>query len=245
MSQSDEHSVRFGSRTIRFTLKQSSRKTLGISVNPDMTVTVTAPEGKDMEAIRKVVKKRAPWILRQQRFFEKARPVVTPRQYVSGETWRYLGRQYRLKILQGRPEGVKLKSGYLTVHVRDRDDVRRIKTLTEAWYREKALNYFTVKVDFCYEKLRKYEIRRPVFRIRKMKTRWGSCTKGGVVLLNPELIKVPSHCVEYVIMHEMCHLKHHDHGAGFYGLLSRVMPDWEGRKGRLDFVAFEVLALGG
>jgi len=57
MSQSDEHSVRFGSRTIRFTLKQSRRKTLGISVNPDMTVTVTAPEGKDMEAIRKVVKK--------------------------------------------------------------------------------------------------------------------------------------------------------------------------------------------
>jgi len=243
MNQEKEHVVKFGSQTILFTLKYTKRKTLGISVNPDMTVTVTAPEGKDIEAILKVVKKRATWILKQQNSFEKSRPNVTPRQYVSGETWRYLGRQYRLKIIKNDSEAVKLKGGYLIVQIRNRENSEQIRTLIDQWYREKALKYFKLKLEYCYEKLRKYGITRPAFQLRAMKNRWGSCTKEGSILLNPELVKLPSHCVEYVIMHEMCHKKHHDHGTEFYRLLSRVMPDWEKRKERLDTMAHEVLPL--
>lgn len=241
MIRPEEYAVTFGSRTIRFTLKYSRRRTLGISVTPDTAVTVTAPEGKDIDAICQVVKKRAPWILKQQSTFEKARPAVPPRQYVSGETWRYLGRQYRLKVSEGEPEGVKLKGGYLNVRVRNKEEIERIKALTDQWYRERASDYFTAKLKFCHERLRKYDIPLPAFRIRTMQTRWGSCTKDGMVLLNPELVKLPSHCVEYVLIHEMCHLKHHDHGAEFYRLLSKVMPDWERRKERLDSMAHEVL----
>ncbi|QTA84846.1 DUF45 [Desulfonema magnum] len=231
----------FGNRTISFTLKFSRRKTLGITVNPDMSVTVTAPEGKETEAIKKIIKKRAPWILKQQRKFENAMPAVPPRQYVSGETWRYLGRQYRLKVCESGAEKVRLKGAFLTVEVKDRSDKRKIKALVNQWYRNRAADYFMGKAVRCHDLLRKYEIPLPDIQLRVMKTRWGSCTGRGIVLLNPELVKLPSHCVEYVIMHEMCHLKHHDHGTNFYKLLSRVMPDWEKRKQRLDSMGHEVL----
>ncbi len=245
MTHKREEFVTFGRRTISFTLEFSRRKTLGITVNPDMSVTVTAPEGKDTEAIKKIVRKRAPWILKQQREFEKCMPAVTPREYVSGETWRYLGRQYRLKVYENGAEKVRLKGAFLTVGVKDRSDKRKIREMVEQWYRNRAREYFTVKATHCHELLRKYEVPLPDIRLRVMKTRWGSCTGRGIVLLNPELVKLPSHCVEYVIMHEMCHLKHHDHGTDFYRLLSRVMPDWEKRKERLDSIGHEVLPLRG
>ena len=241
MNKTVKERVVFGSRTIDFTLKFSKRKTLGITVNPDISVTVTAPEGKDIEAVKKIVKKRAPWILNQQSEFEKSLPSVSPRQYVSGETWQYLGRQYRLKIYENGAEGVKLKGKYLTVGVKDRANQNRITSLVDQWYRNKASDYFAGKLAHCHSLLKKYEVPYPAMQIRMMQNRWGSCTSEGTVILNPELIKLPSHCVEYVIMHEMCHLKYHDHSPDFYRLLSSVMPDWEKRKKRLDSTAHEVL----
>jgi len=236
-----EQSVIFGKRTIAFTLKFTKRKTLGIAVNPDTSVSVTAPEGKELAAIQKIVKKRAPWILKQQREFEKSMPTVTPRQYASGETWRYLGRQYRLKVYENGTEKVKLKGAFLTVGVKDLSDKEKIKALVDQWYRNRAVNYFTNKAAYCHGLLRKYEVSLPDIKMRTMKNRWGSCTREGSILLHPDLVKVPSHCVEYVIMHEMCHVKHLDHGSAFYKLLSRVMPDWQKRKERLDGMAHEVL----
>lgn len=241
MTSLPEYAVSFGRHTIIFTLKFSSRKTLGITVSPDQSVTVTSPEGKSLDHIKKIVKKRAPWILKQQRAFEKFLPRVRPRQYVSGETWRYLGRQYRLKIYETGAHQVKLKHGFLTVEVADRSDMGKIRELLAQWYRNRALEYFTGKVSTCYELLRKYQVPLPDIQLRVMQNRWGSCTPSGLILLHPDLIKQPSHCVEYVIMHEMCHLRHPDHGPGFYRLLSRVMPDWQKRKQRLDATAHEVL----
>jgi predicted metal-dependent hydrolase len=242
MKSLPEYAVSFGSHTITFTLKFSSRKTLGITVSPDQSVTVTSPEGKRLDHIKKIVKKRAPWILKQQREFGKSLPRVSPRQYVSGETWRYLGRQYRLKIYETGIRQVKLKHGLLIVEVTDPSDREKIIELLAQWYRNRALEYFTGKAAGCYELLRKYQVPLPDIQLRVMHNRWGSCTQsGGLILLHPDLIKQPSHCVEYVIMHEMCHLKHPNHGPGFYRLLSRVMPDWQKRKQRLDDTAHEVL----
>jgi predicted metal-dependent hydrolase len=69
-----------------------------------------------------------------------------------------------------------------------------------------------------------------------MTKRWGSCTKGGLILLNPELVKAPVYCMDYVIAHELCHLKYHDHSKNFYKLLNKYMPDWEKRKKKLERV---------
>ncbi|MEQ8172293.1 MAG: M48 family metallopeptidase, partial [Candidatus Eremiobacterota bacterium] len=111
----------------------------------------------------------------------------------------------------------------------------RIKTLLGNWYLDHARVKFNQRVNLCYEKIKKYDINTPLrIKIKQMKKRWGSCSKNGTILLNRELIKVPSHCIDYVITHEMCHLKHYNHNKKFFKLLSRVMPDWQNRKERLE-----------
>ncbi len=88
----------------------------------------------------------------------------------------------------------------------------------------------------CYEVARKFGISYPQFKLRSMKKRWASCTKRKMILVNPELVKAPIHCIQYVLMHELCHLKEPHHGPRFYRLLSRCLPDWESRKARLELV---------
>ena len=94
-----KHSIQYGHSTIEYDLTFSPRKTLAIDVHPDLSVAVQAPEGTELADIEAKVRKRAPWILRQQRQFEVYLPKLPPRQYDSGETHRYLGRQYRLKVI--------------------------------------------------------------------------------------------------------------------------------------------------
>ena len=230
------HSVEFGSKIIEFKLQYSDRKTLGISVLPDLSVLVTAPNNafNDLEKIKAKVKAKAAWILRQQAKFSKFLPQQPARRYVSGETHLYLGRQYRLKLSEGAPESVKLKSGYLFVVAKNKEDKQKVKKLVENWYLEKARKYLSEKLVVCWEKFKRYDIKLPPFRLRRMNQRWGTCSPTGIIHLNPELIKTPSSCIEYVIIHELCHLIHPFHNRKFYQLQQRIMPDWENRKARLE-----------
>lgn len=228
------HSVSYGREVIEFTLKFSTRKTLAIDVNPDLSVVVTAPRGKDISLIKSKVHKRAAWILKQQDYFREFLPPMPPRQYVSGETHYYLGRQYRLKVIEAQEESVKLKGRYINVSVTDRGDRQRVARLLNSWFLSRARIRFQKGLDKCWERLRHYEMELPKLSIRKMSKRWGSCSRRGVIYLNTELIKAPSHCIEYVILHELCHLKHPNHGKAFFQMLTRVMPDWDKRKKRLE-----------
>jgi predicted metal-dependent hydrolase len=228
------HSVNFGSQDIRFKLQYSERKTLGISVLPDLSVIVTAPNESDFGRVRDLVKKRAAWILKQQAKFSEYLPGQPERNYVSGETHLYLGRQYRLKVIEGKPETVKLKGRYIYVMVTEKRDGEVVKMMLNQWYRERAKKYFQQKLVKVSEKFRRYEIELPSIRLRRMPKRWGTCSAKGVIHLNPNLVKFPSSCVEYVIVHELCHLIEANHNRKFYQLLQRMMPNWEGRKSMLE-----------
>ena len=234
--KSENHSITFGKENIAFQLRFSSRKTLGISVMPDMSVVVTSPEGKDLEQIKSKVKQRAGWIIKQQDYFRDYSHRQSKRQFVSGESHYYLGRQYRLKIIEGLEEEVKLKSGYIFVTVKDKTDKAQIEKLLDDWYLTKAKLQFKKRLAECWEIVRKYEISFPKLYIRKMSKRWGTCGTAGNVYLNPNLIKAPSICVEYVIIHELCHLKFPYHNNAFFDLLERILPDWEKRKLRLETI---------
>ena len=107
-SNNSLHLVAFGNEKIVFRLRRSKRKTLGITVEPDMSVLLTAPRGADLEKVKANVRKRAVWIRRQCMFFERFLPQLPPRRHVSGETHRYLGRQYRLKVIEGADESVAM-----------------------------------------------------------------------------------------------------------------------------------------
>lgn len=229
-------SVRWGNTTIPYRYSYAKRKTLGISVHPDLTVTVKAPEGTPPEAIREKIRQRGPWIKQAWRDFELYLPKQPVRQYVSGETHRYLGRQYRLKVVEGDVPSVRCLRGYFWVVTTDTSPVR-VEQLLENWYREHARAIFKERLDVCLRMAAREGVQEPMLRIQKMTSRWGSCSEKGRILLNLELIKAPKDCIDYVIIHELCHLKEKHHGPKFWRLLEKLMPDYEDRRKKLNMFA--------
>ncbi len=223
--------VQFGSVQIEFCLEFSGRKTLGITITPDAEVLVKAPITTPIDKIKEKVKKRAPWIIRQQSFFLAFHPKTTVRKFIGGETHLYLGRQYRLKIFEAETESVKLKGSFLEIATTNKE---RIKQLVIEWYLQNAKRKFQAIAEPLINRFRKHQVTPWSIVLREMPTRWGSCTPRGKIILNPELIKAPRGCIEYVIIHELCHLVHHDHTQKFIDLQTREMPDWEKWKMKLE-----------
>lgn len=223
--------VYFGSAKIDFSVRFSDRKTLGITVTPDCEVLVHAPEDTTLATIQEKVIKKAPWILKQQKFFLSFSPKTIEKKFVSGETHLYLGRQYRLKILKVAQESVKLKGKFIIVSTNDR---QHAKELLSAWYLHNADNKISAIAQPLIEKFRKYKIKQNSFVLKPMKLRWGSCSLNGKISLNSDLIKAPKGCIEYVIIHELCHLIYPNHSQKFIALLTKEMPDWEKWKDKLE-----------
>ncbi len=226
-------SITYGNHQIEFELNFSSRKTLGLTVYPDQTVVVNAPLGTEYESVEKKVKSKARWILKQLRQFEKYLPNTKKKEYVSGETHLYLGRQYILKITSnsGASSHVKLKGRYLNVQVNNK---RRVEATLKEWYRARASIHFQTIVEDLLPEFENHDLKVKELKIREMKKRWGSCTTEGVITLNSELIKAPKRCIQYVILHELCHLIYHKHDANFYRLLNSMMPNWKRWKEKLE-----------
>jgi predicted metal-dependent hydrolase len=223
--------IQFGSKQIDFCLEYSCRKSLGITITPDLNVLVKAPVDTSLEKVKEKLRKKAPWILRQQSFFLSFHPKTPARRYISGETHLYLGRQYRLKILKNRIESVKLKGQFFEVSTSDKT---RAKQLLNEWYLQNARTMFHSIAKTLIENFKKHKVEPNSIVLREMATRWGSCTPKGKIILNPELIKAPKGCIEYVIIHELCHLIHHDHTQKFIDLQTKEMPDWEKWKMKLE-----------
>ncbi len=232
----DTFAIRYGSKTINFDLVFMSRKTLEISVYPDLSVVVKAPEGKSIDEVKERVRSKAAWIVEQKRFFSLYLPRPPKRQYVSGESHYYLGRQYRLKVIASDKEQVKLSRGCLYVHTSDFHNSCQIKKLLQNWYSNHAKVQFYRRMEKCLPRMGKHLKEKPELTIRKMKTRWGSCSRNSRIILNSHLIKAPTPCIDYVICHELCHLIHPNHSKAFYRLLAQSMPDWQNNKKRLEDV---------
>lgn len=217
----------------RCLLRRSKRRTLAISVLPDGTVEIVAPLASTIEAIQQKVAKRLGWINRQQRFFATLRVERPPRRYCTGATHRYLGRQYRLKVKKSADAGVKLRGAYLHVFAPSAKP-KEIEALVSNWMREKAEVQFArrlVKWKWWCEHLGLPE---PRLSLRNMPKRWGSAHRDGRIFLNPELVRAPSPCIDYVIAHEICHLKRPSHNQSFYSELEKLCPRWRDIKQRLE-----------
>ena len=227
------HQVNYGSKRILYSLSFTARKSLGIRVTPNGDVNVIAPLNTELIDINKKVKSKADWILKQQSFFNGYRPITSSRKFVNGETHLYLGRQYKMQILKGDIDEVKIYRGTMAITTKKTESIY-IEKLVEDWYKIKALFHFEELLIICLEKFKKYKIGKPVLYIRKMQKRWGSCTKAGKIILNTELIKAPKASIEYVIIHELCHLVHYNHNKDFYELQSTLFPDWEKWKEKLE-----------
>lgn len=227
--------VQFGSKKIAYTVERSKRTSLGISVNPDATVSVVAPFDASLVLIREKVLKRADWIIKQQIDFVQMEKPVARYNYTSGESHWYLGKQYRLKFKEGDKAKVERDGRFLLVS--GTRDSEKVESLLVAWYRDRAKEKIKDIVEVWWARMSGSD-QPPDFSIRKLEKRWGSCTSRGLLIFNEDLINVPSQCIEYVVVHELCHLFEHNHGPKFMSLLSRYLPDWECRKRRLETMEF-------
>lgn len=223
--------IQFGSKTIEYFLEYCNRKTLKITVTPELEVLVKAPFDAEKEKIDFILHKRAPWILKQTNYFLGFFPKQPDKKYLSGETHLYLGRQYRLKIINDDPEKVKLQGRYIYVYTKKPE---KVKELLNEWYYEHALVKYQEYLQSLINDFAKYNINPASLEIRKMEKRWGSCTASGKIILNEELIKAPRGCIEYVIIHELCHLIYPSHNKDFIRLQTAIMPTWEKWKERLE-----------
>jgi len=225
-------STTVGEEVIEYRLYRSDRRTLGITVEPGGRLLVTAPEKIGLERIESVLRRRRSWIRRQlqEALDRPARQV--PRQWVGGETHRYLGRQYRLRIRTGSPD-VSLKGGYFVVSVRENTPAQ-VRRGMDRWYREHARVVFQRRAAdlICSApRLRLSDV--PPLQVRRLAKRWGSCSPNGHLLLNVDAVKLPVGCIDYLLMHELCHRQVPHHGRKFWRLLEACMPDWERWRERL------------
>ncbi len=233
-------SVRYGDNTISYAIRrQPGRKSsrIAIHVEPDGRVLVDAPESAFEVQIRAAVAARARWIHSHVMAIRTRLAHILPREYVSGESLLFLGRRYRLKVAASEDgsRSVRLRGGYIEVIAPARRPVL-VRTALSDWYRESARATFAVRLEAIGGSLR-WVRSLPAIRLQAMKVQWGSCSPAGRLTLNPHLVKAPRECVDYVLLHELCHLKEHNHARRFYQLLDMHMPRWQQRKARLDSMA--------
>lgn len=233
-----EYGVRYGDREFRYHLCHlpgHKKASIRVHVHPNGRVQVDAPESAGLSEIKAAVQRRARWVLKHLDEIEERNRYVRPPQWISGESIRYLGRRYVLKVIEApeqRKTSCKLIRGQLRVQGRNLNPARTQKAVRQ-WYRERALDVFHRRLEQMVDTL-PWTDRVPAWRMQEMQTQWGSCSPDGSLILNPHLIKAPTRAIDYVLLHELCHLVEHNHSPKFYGLLDRYLPEWKSVKEKLD-----------
>lgn len=231
-----QQTLRYGDSRIPYRVFYVARRTgkIKIDVLPCGTVHVLAPKESDLRSIKAAVNRRARWIHNHLYKIKKRNIHVLPREYISGESHYYLGRRYVLKVIlvKNIEPNVKLVRGQLQVRSRSRAP-EIVKSLLNDWYRAHAEQIFSRRVEELRQTI-SWLKSTPTWKMRVMKKQWGSCSPKGVLTLNPLLVKAPRECIDYVIIHEICHMKEHNHSPRYYKLLKRSIPNWEEHKSRLD-----------
>ena len=226
------------------TEKTKPRKVV-IKVHPDQRVVATAPVDASDEMIHDAMMKRARWIWQSLQDFAKQKDHVLPKRYVSGETQFYLGRRYVLKVLinSETDPSVKLSRGQLNVFLQQSDNkidqkiqAEKVKSMVDKWYQNRAKTVFSARLKALLPKA-SWVKNDPLYKVLIMQKQWGSCSTKGNLILNPHLVKAPKECIDYVILHELCHIAEYNHSERFWRLLTQVMPNWKEVKVRLDGMA--------
>lgn len=237
------------SKTDMLTTDKSKPRKVVIKVHPDQRVVATAPIDATDEMIHDAMMKRARWIWQNLQDFAKQKDHVLPKRYVSGETQFYLGRRYVLKVITDAKTNdkinsrVKLSRGKLHVELSQSDselDAEKravlVKSLIDKWYKDKFTSVSRERLNALIYKA-SWVKNNPSLKLMTMKKQWGSCSNKGNLILNPHLVKAPKECIDYVILHELCHIAEHNHSEHFWRLLTQVMPNWKEVKARLDGMA--------
>ncbi len=199
---------------------------------------ISADPSVPLAFIEKLVEKKASWITRCIKRMGERQSRQKEYNYISGEMFPFLDRQLTLKVnLADKKEVIWYENDILNIAVFEPNDREDRKSMVDYWYKKQGERFYAEALDRIYPLVAPYGIKKPSITVRTMKTRWGSCSwQRCRITLNSELLKTSLECIEYVILHELAHFRHHEHDANFYGFLTSLMPDWGNRRQQLkDF----------
>lgn len=197
-------------------------KSVRVQVN-EGAVSIIVPTALPQARIEKLLNDKAGWIKEKLYLHQQAMPVGS-KEFVSGEAFPYLGRNYRLRLEVGAFQPVKLKHGRLLVTMPgEQATPELVRNALVRWYRLQAEQRFVEKVK-RYAKL--IGVTPTAVGVKTFKARWGSCNVKGELLFHWKVILAPHRIVDYVVVHELCHLKHHDHSPAFWKSVEHVIPDY-------------------
>ncbi len=230
----------FGSFVYCYDLIKQDRKTLSLTVTPDMRICVKCPHSTDEERIEQFLRRKWFWLQKQLNFFGKYQRKIYSKEYVSGESFHYLGRQHKLVVKRGSEDNVSLLRGVLMVTTtKPVANGKYTQKLITQWYDQKREQVFTDRFEEMQKRFDYKSI--PLLVIRDMKKRWGSFVNKDKIILNPKLIHVSKDCIDYVIVHELCHMRYKNHDKKFFGFLDEKYPKWERVKEKLELIGVDVL----
>ncbi len=212
-------------------VRRNRRKTASISVSPENRVTITVPDYLSDDRIMEIIERKSRWI--RKRIADNPGRVgqVKPREYISGETFKYLGKTLLLQVKPDVASNLSLEGDVLVARIPWKlDEGRRrdyIAARVEEWYRSRAVETLVERVRL-HEKLVGKKVN--TIRVKDLSSRWGSCSIRGNLNFNWKIIIAPVEILDYVVIHELCHLIHLDHSPRFWGLVQSILPDYALRR---------------
>ena len=220
-------------RQINCEIVRSQRRTVAIQIHPDRRIELKVPLLYNINEVEPFLLKHYRWIFK--RLDAPVAPKTEPKRFVDGELHYFLGKQYPIKIIISPENTVVFQDDTIVIYAKY-DLPELIEVLLEKWYFTQARAVFQKISIPLTKQMTKYNVAPKSFTIKKMKTRWGSCSSKGSVNLNLDLIKLPEGCIKAVILHELCHLVHMNHSKEFYALMTAEMPDWKVWDKQLKFL---------
>jgi hypothetical protein len=221
---------------IEFRVVYSGRRTLGINVLPDASVVVRVPYRTPVKTINRIVEEKSAWIIRHRDNFrnhDHKRPV---KSFKNGSAHLYRGNACTLIIGEARRPNITFDESSIKIVLDKPDDEQAVKKLLFKGYKNEAIAMLPLLFNNILKKHSDQDFKPTGLVVRSMKRRWGSCSNKGKITLSSELVKLEERFIEYVILHELCHLKHHNHGPEYYRLLATLLPDWKNVRNEMKMV---------
>jgi len=231
--ETERHLTSNKDQVIDYKIVYSRRRSIGISVGPDSGVTVRAPYRTPVKKIESLVLSKSGWIRKHLENYKTVTRINQKKVVSDGELVLFRGKEYFIRIMESKKNSILLTENSIEIGLRNMEEKEKTGLLLEKWYKVIAEGIFRRKLDEILIRFKIYNFTPTGFAVKTLKRRWGSCTSKGKITISSELVKLNDIYLEYVILHELCHLRHHNHGKEFYKLLSEVFPDWKQRRNEL------------
>lgn len=222
--------LKLKTKTIEYELIRKRKRTLSITIRRDASIVVSIPLKTSISEVEKVLLQKLPWIEKKIEEVKEIKP--TERNYIEGEDFLYNGEVYKLKIQSdtcGKNIGVEIDENQKSIIVFGKKDAEKkdIRRALEKWYVNQSNKKIEERVKYI---INKTSLTPKLVKVKTLKASWGICTNKGNISLSWRLIMAPTSVMDYVIIHELCHLKHHNHSKEFWNLVEHYMPDYKKQK---------------